>query len=579
MKKYILFIISIFTTSLLFAQCVDNGNYWNQSWVSCTTNPNPNPVRGNSHWLLYEFHESQYIDDSYVWNANRTGESGWGAQNVVVDYSVDGTTWIELGQYTFPQAPETSTYAGFVGPDFGGVQLQKILITVLNTHGSGSCASIAEMQFKIDQTACYGTIDACGICNGGGEATWYLDADNDGFGDINNTITSCTQPLGYVANDTDACDNGYLGWSEMSTLFANNGCSNACHGGGASGGLDLRSYASTALGGNLCGTSLLTGTKFVDIITVSGHNACGTPMPIPSMNDRTGGQFDAQELAQLQAWIDGGAPELCTNYSCPPAAVEVPYNGVDDDCNPLTLDDDLDGDGLSYTIDCDDTTPDVMVRINVLLEGAYNTSSGMMNTDLTNLLPLAQPFNRLPWNYTGTEQLTSIPNNMVDWVLLEARAAGDDSQILARKAAIILNNGDIIDADHANSYTGVWFDCLDATVPYYFIVRSRNHLAVISNAAVLGNANTMHDFTNPATVRGGTTQLSNLGNGSYGLLAGDYNSDGIISVADFNGYVTNLAAINQYLDSDFNLDRVITVSDYNTYIPNASKIGVFTVRY
>ncbi|MEO6760068.1 MAG: putative metal-binding motif-containing protein, partial [Saprospiraceae bacterium] len=34
--------------------------------------------------------------------------------------------------------------------------------------------------------------------------------------------------------------------------------------------------------------------------------------------------------------------------------VEVPYNGIDDDCNPATLDDDLDQDGFVYTVDCDD---------------------------------------------------------------------------------------------------------------------------------------------------------------------------------------------------------------------------------
>jgi hypothetical protein len=35
--------------------------------------------------------------------------------------------------------------------------------------------------------------------------TWYRDADGDGFGDINLTISNCTQPVGYVAN-ADDCD-------------------------------------------------------------------------------------------------------------------------------------------------------------------------------------------------------------------------------------------------------------------------------------------------------------------------------------------------------------------------------------
>lgn len=303
--------LSIF---VLNAQCVENGNYWNESWVSCNTSPNPNTDRGDSYWLLYEFHEAQYIDSTYVWNANRQGESGWGAKDVVIDYSVDGTTWVELGAYTFPQATETSDYVGFLGPNFEGVFLEKILITILNTHDGGNCASLAELQFRIDHTACYGIIDDCGICDGPGQATWYLDADGDGLGDSENSTTACTQPAGYVADDSDLCDNGFLGWSDVNTLFSENGCSTNCHGAGASGGLDLRTYATTANGGNICGTNLLTGTTLVDIITVSGYDGCGSAIPFPAMNDRTGGQLDSEELATLQTWVNGGAPELCTNF-------------------------------------------------------------------------------------------------------------------------------------------------------------------------------------------------------------------------------------------------------------------------
>ena len=42
-----------------------------------------------------------------------------------------------------------------------------------------------------------------------------------------------------------------------------------------------------------------------------------------------------------------------------PGQMEEPYNGIDDDCNPMTLDDDLDQDGFLYEEDCDDNNPDI----------------------------------------------------------------------------------------------------------------------------------------------------------------------------------------------------------------------------
>ncbi|MBT6434421.1 MAG: hypothetical protein HOK28_15085 [Deltaproteobacteria bacterium] len=47
--------------------------------------------------------------------------------------------------------------------------------------------------------------DACGVCAGSGPTTWYADADGDGAGDSGSTTAACSQPTGYVANDSDPC--------------------------------------------------------------------------------------------------------------------------------------------------------------------------------------------------------------------------------------------------------------------------------------------------------------------------------------------------------------------------------------
>jgi hypothetical protein len=362
-------------------QCTDNGNYWNESWVSCETSPNPNALRGDSHWILYEFEENQYIDSSYVWNANRAGESGWGASEVVVDYSIDGTNWIELGAYSFPQAPETDNYEGFLGPNFGGIALNKILVTVLNTHdASNTCVSIAEMQFNV----------------------------------------------------------------------------------------------------NLLGVQ---------------------------------------------------------------------------------------------------TNEGVVVQLHAYLEGYYNASTGAMENQLGMLAPFMQPFNTNPWNYTGTETFsdTNFPAYFVDWVLVEARAANDASILVEQKAALLLADGSIISANQ--QYNGVLFNNLSVNESYYFAIKGRGHLAVLSALPVQVPNASYYSFSEFYNVAGGTEQLAYVGNDSYGLFAGDWDNDGIITVSDFNGFTAEAAIINQYVSSDFNGDGSVTVTDFNLYRPNASRIGVMPIRY
>jgi hypothetical protein len=380
MTKYILIILPFLIPFGLDAQCEDNGNFWNNSWVSCDQSMSPNPIRDESHWLLFDFHETQFIDSTHIWNANRSGESGSGAKEVIIDYSEDGSVWLELGQYTFPRANESQDYSGFVGPNFDGKKVQKILITVISTHEGGNCASIAEILLSVDDDACFGIIDVCGVCDGPGETTWYIDADNDGLGDPNISITDCDQPAGFVEDNSDLCDNGGLGWADIGILFEEIGCIN-CHNQNAAGGLDLRSYETTLMGGNICGPNLLTSNHFVQTIMVSGYEGCGTAIGIPSMNDRSSGDFDQSELEKLQNWINGGFPELCTDFmfvfdadgdgffsdvDCDdnnsdinPDAEEVPYNGIDEDCDPATLDDDLDQDGFILADDCDDNDADI----------------------------------------------------------------------------------------------------------------------------------------------------------------------------------------------------------------------------
>ena len=48
-----------------------------------------------------------------------------------------------------------------------------------------------------------------------------------------------------------------------------------------------------------------------------------------------------------------------SNPTISDCSIEIPYNGIDDDCNPLSLDDDLDQDGFLYADDCNDNNSSI----------------------------------------------------------------------------------------------------------------------------------------------------------------------------------------------------------------------------
>jgi hypothetical protein len=127
--------------------------------------------------------------------------------------------------------------------------------------------------------------------------------------------------------------------------------------------------------------------------------------------------------------------------------------------------------------------PAVSVSVKVLLDGPFMSLSPGLMSDLmrsNGLIPLSHPYTTAPWSYNGTESI-GLPdladlgtNSIVDWVLLELRSNTDPTVVIARRAALLQRDGDVVDLDGQ----AVRFNT-DAG-DHYVVVRHRNHLGVMT---------------------------------------------------------------------------------------------------
>ena len=131
-----------------------------------------------------------------------------------------------------------------------------------------------------------------------GLATFYADADGDGFGDPTVSIINCAPPLGYVTNNTD-CDDANAAVNSGASEIPNNGIDDDCN--------------------------------------------PATPDVTETDNDGDGVTVEDGDCNDDDATIFPGAPEIC--------------NGLDNDCDGLIDDDDPDvTDQSTWFADTDDDT-------------------------------------------------------------------------------------------------------------------------------------------------------------------------------------------------------------------------------
>lgn len=116
-----------------------------QMWLSGSVAP------GESASIQYRFDKMYALHQMLVWNHNTQSESviGFGIQEAIVEYSLDGSDWKTLGdRHIFNQATGKDDYAANTAVDFGGVVAKYVRITaVSNWKGLLQQYGLSEVRF------------------------------------------------------------------------------------------------------------------------------------------------------------------------------------------------------------------------------------------------------------------------------------------------------------------------------------------------------------------------------------------------------------------------------------------------
>ncbi len=198
-------------------------------------------------------------------------------------------------------------------------------------------------------------------------ASYFLDADGDGFGDPTVFVTDCVQPVGYVIPSTD-CDDNNPSISPIAVDIPDNGIDENCDGSdatdfvdndgdGVTNETDCDDADPTVYPGgseicdnkdNDCNGNVDDGLTFTTYFADLDNDGFGDPLTF----------VESCELS-LTGFITNADDCDDNNPNVNPSQVEEPYNEVDEDCDPASLDDDLDQDGFLLADDCDDNDPNI----------------------------------------------------------------------------------------------------------------------------------------------------------------------------------------------------------------------------
>ncbi len=199
----------------------------------------------------------------------------------------------------------------------------------LDSDGWSTCLDCNDADSSVNPGAievCNGVDDNCdGNIDEGVLNTYYQDSDGDGFGNIAVNTQACSQPTGYVSDNTDCND---------ADSSVNPGAVEVCN--------DIDDNCD----GNI-DEGLSTATYYLDI----DNDGYGDPLS------------SIVSCSQPPGYVPDNTDCNDADSSVNPGAAEVTCDSVDNDCNPATLDEpDLDNDGWTTCVDCDDNDSTIFPR-------------------------------------------------------------------------------------------------------------------------------------------------------------------------------------------------------------------------
>ena len=211
----------------------------------------------------------------------------------------------------------------------------------------------------------------------------------------------------------------------------------------------------------------------------------------------------------------------------------------------------------------------VEVELTAFLEGPFFIDEMTPLLNIYDEIPLNQPYNIEPWNYSGTESVAEITSlNEIDWVLVEMLIPAmnpDGFEVISQRAGFILADGSITDVDGLSNIT---FNDLEAG-DYFIRIHHRNHLQIISSVPVTAaNGVYSYDFSTDASkVLGGVNSYKELNADLdiWGMVAGDGDADGQIDNNDKNDVWLPQRNTAGYHAGDFDMNRQVSDVDKNSF--------------